>query len=176
MKMPTETFLCAPQAANVLINTDGRVVLSDFGVTANLERIVPSPRVSMSSPRASTSSPRSPISALGSLPEDSQLLNASAHRCGSKDSGVSLASSGGSLGAAAAADASAAAAAPPAEPVQAQPVPAASPCAAAEVQQVGQHNDAPTLHVTLWECTTSHCESLFGARINDAGALLCMDD
>ena len=46
----------------MLINTDGRVVLSDFGVTANLERITPSPRA--------TASPRSP---LGSLQEDPNI-------------------------------------------------------------------------------------------------------
>ena len=32
------TFLEMVQAANVLVHTDGRVVLSDFGVTATLER------------------------------------------------------------------------------------------------------------------------------------------
>ena len=32
------TFLEIVQAANVLVHTDGRVVLSDFGVTATLER------------------------------------------------------------------------------------------------------------------------------------------
>jgi hypothetical protein len=114
---------CA-QAANVLINSDGRVVLSDFGVTANLERVVPSPRASMS-PRASASSPCSPGSLgsmLGSLPEDAP------HCCASAGSG-SLASFGaarsGSLGAMSGVG----------EPPPQPPQPAASPCAAVEVQQ-----------------------------------------
>lgn len=39
LSCPTQ-FLsaAATQAANVLVHTDGRVVLSDFGVTATLER------------------------------------------------------------------------------------------------------------------------------------------
>ena len=43
------------QAANVLINHDGRVVLSDFGVTANLERATPSSLRVNSHAEASTS-------------------------------------------------------------------------------------------------------------------------
>ena len=43
------------QAANVLINHDGRVVLSDFGVTANLERATPSSLRRISHSQASTS-------------------------------------------------------------------------------------------------------------------------
>lgn len=43
------------QAANVLINHDGRVVLSDFGVTANLERATPSTLRANSHAEASTS-------------------------------------------------------------------------------------------------------------------------
>ena len=43
------------QAANVLINQDGRVVLSDFGVTANLERATPSSLRRISHSQASTS-------------------------------------------------------------------------------------------------------------------------
>ena len=43
------------QAANVLINHDGRVVLSDFGVTANLERATPSSLRKISHSQASTS-------------------------------------------------------------------------------------------------------------------------
>ncbi len=43
------------QAANVLINNDGRVVLSDFGVTASLERATPSSLRVNSHAEASTS-------------------------------------------------------------------------------------------------------------------------
>lgn len=43
------------QAANVLINQDGRVVLSDFGVTASLERATPSSFRVNSHAEASTS-------------------------------------------------------------------------------------------------------------------------
>ena len=46
---------CLLQAANVLINHDGRVVLSDFGVTANLERATPSSLRKDSHSQASTS-------------------------------------------------------------------------------------------------------------------------
>ena len=79
------------QAANVLVNTDGRVVLSDFGVTASLERAVPSPRAS-GGPR-STASPTPSDGASAAEPRDL----ASAH------SGLSALSTG-SVGSARAAD------------------------------------------------------------------------
>ena len=57
------------QAANVLINHDGRVVLSDFGVTANLERATPSSLRRISHSQASTSdAPGVPAFSLWALP------------------------------------------------------------------------------------------------------------
>ena len=68
----------------MLVNTDGRVVLSDFGVTASLERMVPSPRASQS-PRTTASPAPSDVASAATEPRDlpSAHSGLSAHSAGS---------------------------------------------------------------------------------------------